>query len=299
MSSFARNIQAYFKRINFVFDANASKFETLSKMQLCHMSQCPFENLDVVNQKIISMNSIDVEAKIVGKRRGGYCFEQNILFQEGLRSLGFAVKPVLARVRWNRPKHVDTTFTHVILIVDVKDNNVDDQYLVDVGFGGIGSNAPIQINTEAPQQTDGLYRIASVEDNYLMLQWYLHENWVDMYKFRNEVALDCDMQCSNWWSCTHPGAKWKNCLFVAIVKNDIERHYILNSYYCIKNMTTGVTLKTKIESVDSLFDILQSVFGINIEDIASSEEERKILASNCEVFLNIDANISTYIDSSV
>ena len=36
-------------------------------------------------------------------RRGGYCFEHNLLFAGALQELGFEVEPMLARVRWAAP----------------------------------------------------------------------------------------------------------------------------------------------------------------------------------------------------
>jgi len=41
--------------------------------------------------------------RILQRRRGGYCFQQNGLFLAVLTELGFAVRPNLARVHRNRP----------------------------------------------------------------------------------------------------------------------------------------------------------------------------------------------------
>ena len=49
--------------------------------------------------------------------RGGYCFEHNTLMMAALRAIGFVVEPLLARVRWNKDKDVQTTFTHMALRV--------------------------------------------------------------------------------------------------------------------------------------------------------------------------------------
>ena len=46
----------------------------------------------------IRIDSEAVFAKLVTARRGGYCFEHNRLFLDALAALGFAARPLLARV---------------------------------------------------------------------------------------------------------------------------------------------------------------------------------------------------------
>ena len=47
-----------------------------------------------------------LHAKLVAGGRGGYCFEQNLLFGHVLRALGFKVQEATARVRWSVPPGV-------------------------------------------------------------------------------------------------------------------------------------------------------------------------------------------------
>ena len=64
-----------------------------------HASTVPFENIDIVLGRVISLNLGDLQDKLVKARRGGYCFEQNALFAAALESLGFKVTRLAARVR--------------------------------------------------------------------------------------------------------------------------------------------------------------------------------------------------------
>ena len=59
----------------------------------------PFENLDVLLGRPISLEPEALFQKLVVERRGGYCFEQNLLFKAALEALGYEVEPHLARVR--------------------------------------------------------------------------------------------------------------------------------------------------------------------------------------------------------
>jgi len=70
-------------------------------------------------------------AKLVGLRRGGYCFEQNSLFLQMLRAMGFAARPLLARVWLGLAGEVPPR-THMLLLVTID----GEQWIADVGFGG-------------------------------------------------------------------------------------------------------------------------------------------------------------------
>ncbi len=79
------------------------------------------------------------------------------------------MRPSLTKVRWNKTPDQATTFTHMCLVVTTPDMGAN--YLVDVGFGGIGPMAPVCVDTPvASQQVDGAYRVVPVPDDQLLLQ---------------------------------------------------------------------------------------------------------------------------------
>ena len=47
-----------------------------------------FENLDPLLKRPVKLDAASLEAKLVKGGRGGYCFEQNLLFGHVLRALG-------------------------------------------------------------------------------------------------------------------------------------------------------------------------------------------------------------------
>jgi len=186
--------------------------ETLAAVQIAHLRSIPFENFDVVLRKQIDIGVPAVFEKLVVRQRGGYCFEQNTLFMEALRRLGFEAVPVLCRVRWNRPKEVDTPFTHLVILAmpppptgDAAGAEAQVRYLVDVGFGGLQCLSPLNVDAPGPEATgeSGTYRLEPTDGGaYLTLQWQLRDDWHDMYKFANPRgraardvgALLCDQQ---------------------------------------------------------------------------------------------------------
>src|SRR5437879_25285 len=51
----------------------------------------------------VPLDLASLQAKLVGARRGGYCYELNPLLAAALEALGFAVVKLGARVRWRAP----------------------------------------------------------------------------------------------------------------------------------------------------------------------------------------------------
>lgn len=79
------NLDAYFARIGWTGSRTVS-VETLHAISAHHAAAIPFENLDVLAGKGISIGPEAVEQKLVHKRHGGYCFEQNQLLLFMLRA---------------------------------------------------------------------------------------------------------------------------------------------------------------------------------------------------------------------
>ena len=129
---------------------------------------------------------------------------------------------------------------------------------------------------------EGKFRVVPTSSHgggaYTALQMYNRKEWRSLYIFRNgETAVRPDLECGNWLSCTHPGARFTNQFFCAIVVNSVERHHILNDDYVIRTLypededkpSTAVT--TKIKDVHQLVQILKSKFHL---DFSEGEEEK-------------------------
>jgi len=127
------NRTAYLRRINWNGPAKPD-LETLRNLHLQHATHIPFENLDIQPGKTISLDLESLVRKMIQHNRGGYCFEQNTLFQAMLMEIGFDVIACEARVRMGRS--IMALRTHMLLVVTLKEG----RYLADVGFGGMASS---------------------------------------------------------------------------------------------------------------------------------------------------------------
>ncbi|GAA2745220.1 arylamine N-acetyltransferase [Terrabacter aerolatus] len=104
----------------------------LASLHRAHLLAVPFENLDIPLGRPIHLDRDALLDKVVGARRGGYCYELNGLFALLLRSLGYAVDLVSARVATADGGLTDD-FDHLALIVT--GGGLDVPVLADVGFG--------------------------------------------------------------------------------------------------------------------------------------------------------------------
>jgi len=175
-------LAAYLRRIGLELSAQARapSYSTLATIMDHHSRAIPFENLDVVQRKVIAIDPVAVQQKLVSGGRGGYCFEQNQLLASGLQSLGFEVSPMLCRVRWNKAADEDTTFTHVALAVSLGEKT----YLADVGFAGTNSIAPVLLGSEEPQALpEGNFRTIR-DQGYTTLQLQVKQEWRSLYVSR-------------------------------------------------------------------------------------------------------------------
>lgn len=75
----------------------------LTALHIHHITAIPYENLALhySEKRRVNLDPQFLFEKIVrdGRGRGGYCFENSILFLHVLRALGFDVYPVGVRIR--------------------------------------------------------------------------------------------------------------------------------------------------------------------------------------------------------
>src|SRR5471032_2344964 len=100
------DLDAYFARIGY----DGPRMATLETLRALHRLQpqvIAFENLDPLLGRPVRLDASSLEQKLVHGGRGGYCFEQNLLFAHALRAIGFKVTELAARVLWNVPAGVN------------------------------------------------------------------------------------------------------------------------------------------------------------------------------------------------
>ncbi|HSS27207.1 MAG TPA: arylamine N-acetyltransferase, partial [Usitatibacter sp.] len=142
------DLDAYLARIGHQGQV-APNLATLRELHALHPRAIAFENLSPFTGETPRLDPQSLEAKLVRGGRGGWCFEQNLLFSHVLTAIGFSYRRLAARVRWNVAPDVVTARSHCLLEVAIEGRD----YLADVGFGGLVLTGPVEMKVDAEQET--------------------------------------------------------------------------------------------------------------------------------------------------
>lgn len=188
-------IDAYLRRINYDGPA-APTADTLRALHLAHLQSVPFENLDIHLERPILLDEASLYDKIVLNRRGGFCYEQNGLFAWALRSLGFDVTMLSARVA-GKDGRFGPEFDHMALRVLCPADRylLAVPWLADVGFGD-SFRLPLRLDRLNMPQQEGsrAYSIEARGGYLLLLQQEAGQPWAAQYRFTLEPRRLADFE---------------------------------------------------------------------------------------------------------
>jgi N-hydroxyarylamine O-acetyltransferase len=230
----------------------------LTRVHRAHVTSIPFENLDPQRGVPASLELADLERKLVAERRGGYCFEQNLLLKGALEALGAEVDPLLARVRVGVEPGVTRPRTHLILRVRSEGMS----WHADVGFGFGCLIEPLPFGPGASfEQSGWCFRI--VEDGpELVVQSWTGEEFHDVYGFLPQTVPFVDLETSNWWASTHPRSPFVTGLSVSLQQDDGRRISLSDwSELALTEETPTGTSVTQVARSD-VPQLLSSRFGL-------------------------------------
>lgn len=254
------DLDAYLARIG-LKAAPAADPAGLEAIQRHHRLTIPFENLDVRLGRGISLDPDHVFDKLVHRRRGGYCFEQNQLFLRALIAIGFEARPLLARV-WLFTTEVPPR-THTLNLV-----TIDGQpWIADAGFGGSYS-PPMRLfdGAEAPSPDGADFRLLQSDD----LGWLLERRagpeagWEAQYSFTLEQVAPADLELSNHWTATRPDTRFTTLSVVSLCLPSglaalTDRHYTRRN--------GDQFVEAEIESAKAYRLRLNFVFGLSLDEV--------------------------------
>ncbi|HQU85700.1 MAG TPA: arylamine N-acetyltransferase [Pyrinomonadaceae bacterium] len=177
------NKNTYLNRIGINENGLKPNLETLNLLQKLHLLNIPFENLDIHWKTPIVLDTEKFFGKIIDRKRGGFCYELNGLFNELLKELGFQTKLISARVF--NGKEFGAEYDHLAILVKIGDA----EYLTDVGFGDFSAE-PLKFVLDK-EQTDanGTFLIKNHDDEYFEVVKKHGENWQSEYIFK-DLARD-------------------------------------------------------------------------------------------------------------
>ena len=253
------NLDLYFERIGYTGPHDPT-LETLRAIHQRHAQTIPFENLNPFAGWPVRLDAASLERKLVRERRGGYCYEQNLLLVHALRGLGFQVAGLAARVLWNVPEGTMLPRTHMLVLVDLEER----AFVADVGFGGLTLTAPLRLDADVEQATPHEpFRLRRDGDGFVM-EARIVERWKALYRFDLQEQAPADYEMASWYQCHHPQSRFVTNLIAA--RPDAGRRYALFNNELAIHHVNGATERRPLASAIDLGTTLERVFGIRLPD---------------------------------
>ncbi len=269
------DLDAYFARIGHTGRSDAS-LETLETLHRLHPQAIPFENVDPFLGRQVLLDLASLQKKVIADRRGGYCFEHNLILMHALKALGFEVSGLAARVLWGQPEDAVTTRSHMLLRVELGGRT----HIADVGFGGMTLTAPLLLEPGLEQRTPHeTYRIVETGDHF-RLQASVGGDWRTLYRFDMQPQHEIDYSVANYFLSTHPTSHFLSTIVAARALPD--RRYALRgnrlSIHHLGGRTEQKEMATAVELAETLVHLLEII----IPDRAAFEaglRQKKIVES--------------------
>ena len=241
--------------------------EGLTALQRAHRLAIPFENIDVVLGRRVSLAPEAVFDKLVTRRRGGYCFEHNALLHEALEALGFETRPLLARVWLGADETPPRTHTLNLVTIDGA------PWIADAGFGG-SYTPPMPLAKGEVAAADGTrHRLRRHDDHDWMLERLgaadgTGMGWLPQYSFTTERIWPADLHQAHHFTATVPGGRFTSNVVASIVLPSGFAS-ILNRDY--SRVSAKGTERTEIVSARAFRIRLNLMFGIELtaDDVAA------------------------------
>jgi len=269
----AIDLDAYFARIGFAGEARPT-LETLQRLHALHPAAIPFENLAAFIGEEIPLDDASLQRKLVAQGRGGWCFEQNLLFASVLRAIGFRLTTLAARVRWNAPPGELRPRSHMLLQVHMPDGD----YVADVGFGGQVQTAPLRLTPGMEQETaHDLYRLAETRRGEYLLESRIGAEWLALYAFDLAEQHLPDYEVSNWYLAHHPQSQFVTGL-IATRTDANMRHALRGGRYAIHRREGTET--RALETIDDYRRALEGPFRIRLPDHPDLDRKLAELVDN-------------------
>lgn len=251
------NLKAYFDRIGFA-GSIAPTLATLEALHALHPAVIPFENLSPLMGLPVTLDQSSLEKKLLGEKRGGYCFEHNTLLSRVLEDLDYTVRPLLARVVWTDATGIDRPPSHMLLLVEISGQN----YIADVGFGGLTLTAPLRLRADVEQQTPHEIFKLTQEDGAWTLNVKIEEEFKPVYVFTLETADDALIASINQDVATGENSPFISELRLALAPPG-KRLKLHNTRYT-EHALRDEPVKTELTSWEDIKQVLSSDFGLNL-----------------------------------
>lgn len=251
-------LSAYFERIGYGGSCDKTS-KTLSDLQDAHLQSIPYENIDILLGVPLSLDEDDLFEKMVVKKRGGYCFEQNGLLLAALEGIGFEVTQLCGRFIIGEVGISDRR--HRVLKVEASDGT----FICDVGVYGESPRKVLRF-VEGEVQSDGICEYKYRKDDFygwVECQKQRGKDWTDIYGFTEEPWLTRDFLQPSFFCEKHPESAFTSFHKVGMFRDKATLTFIDHTFTIYED--AQIKLREEIEDKD-IPKLLKEQFGLVVDN---------------------------------
>ena len=153
-------VSDYLERISYS-GGRELNLKNLAILQKEHIKAIPFENTYILKKLPITLTKEWIFDKVITKKRGGFCFELNYLFNLLLADLGYKVSLLGGQVFHPGTGEPGLDNEHIVSLVSLNEQ----EYIVDVAFGGRCASEPLPlVYNEEFEDPNGIFQYLFTDD---------------------------------------------------------------------------------------------------------------------------------------
>jgi N-hydroxyarylamine O-acetyltransferase len=260
MSDDAFDRDAWLARIGYR-GPHTPTLETLQALISAHSRAIPYESIDVLLDRPPRLDLVALQSKMIAGGRGGYCFEQNMLFRGGLRSLGYKVTSLQARFVRGLEIDAPRPMLHMVLRVELPEG----PFLADVGVGNLAPTGALKLSPLLEQDTPHEVMRFIAMDEELTLQAKLGDKWEHIYRVVLLPRVDAEYEICNWFTSTHPQSPYLSNLIAARPGPNKTRLTLFNARFNVRHASGEVERRILQDEADYR-RVLREEFEIMLSD---------------------------------
>jgi N-hydroxyarylamine O-acetyltransferase len=269
---------AYLRRIRAPHPAWPTS-DVLRELQLRHLETVPFENLSIHLGEEIVLEENRLLDKLVGARRGGFCYELNGAFGALLGALGFDVTLLAARV-YGEQGRLGIPYDHLALRVRTVDGG---DWLTDVGFGA-HSHYPLAFGERGEQRDPGgTFRVVESGPDAAGVRGVggaregddldVMRDGTAQYRLEVRPRVLGDFVTGAWWHSTSPASHFAQSLVCSRVTEDGGRITLSGRKFTV-TAATGTKEVSELGTEEEVLATYRERFGITLEQVPEVREAR-------------------------
>ncbi|MET7703694.1 MULTISPECIES: arylamine N-acetyltransferase family protein [unclassified Streptomyces] len=261
-------IDAYLRRIGVAHPAWPTA-DALRELHVRHLQSVPFENLSIHLGEEIVLEEGRLLDKVVGARRGGFCYELNGAFGALLGALGFDVTLLAGRV-YGKEGRVGIPYDHLALRVRTVDGG---DWLADIGFGA-HSHHPLAFGERGEQKDPaGTFRVVEAGPDAAGVRGVggtrgaedldVIRDGKPQYRLEVRPRALQDFAAGAWWHSTSPVSHFTRSLVCSRVTEDGGRITLSGRSFTV-TAADGTKVVSELTEDEEVLTVYRERFGIEL-----------------------------------